>query len=563
MPPTRPLKVFLCHAHADKSAVRNLYRHLKERKIDAWLDAEKLLPGQNWQVEIPKALLSSDVIIICLSKNSVDKEGYVQKEIKFALDKALEMPEGRIFLIPARLEECDLPHSLSAYHFVNLFEEDGYKRLLRSLRVRAEQIGATKVGQITNLPREEPPEAASRIVDPTYESENAKREAAEKYARERSEQEAAEKLAREKMELEAKEKLTREKAEREKAEKIAREKKTREAAASPAAEPKKPAGKIFPAALGSFGLLLIAGIFVVVAIIVANNLPTSAQPTPTQISVSTETPIIETSTPQPTKTSIPTPTLGIGSTMTGEDGATLVYVPEGEFTMGSDRSDEKPEHQVDLSAFWVDQTEVTNKQYAACVSGAGCAPPSNTSSSTRSSYYGNTEFDEFPVIYVDWNQANAYCSWAGRELPTEAQWEKAASWNDLTQEKYVYPWGNDFNGSLVNFCDVNCTFNWADKNSNDGFEDTAPVGNYSNGASPYGAYDMAGNVREWVSDWYDETYYQSSPSSNPLGPNSGQYRVLRGGSWFLSIDLVRSAYRDRGAPSYADNVVGFRCSRSP
>jgi hypothetical protein len=193
MPTTpRPLKVFLCHAHADKTTVRNLYRHLKERKIDAWLDAEKLLPGQNWQVEIPKALLSSDVIIICLSKNSVDKEGYVQKEIKFALDKALEMPEGRIFLIPARLEECNLPYSLSAFHFVNLFEEDGYKRLLRSLRARAEQIGASKIGQITNVPDHE--ESSEPVKgNPTYGDENAKHEAAEKAKRAKLEQEAKEK----------------------------------------------------------------------------------------------------------------------------------------------------------------------------------------------------------------------------------------------------------------------------------------------------------------------------------------------------------------------------------
>jgi hypothetical protein len=163
MSSTRPLKVFLCHASVDKPAVRKLYRYLKERKMDAWLDAEKLMPGQNWQVEIPKALLSSDVIIICLSKNSVDKEGYVQKEIKFALDKALEMPEGRIFLIPARLEECDLPHSLSNYHYVNLFEEDGYRRLLKSLRLRAEQVGATKVavGQDTISPHHEEPKDSS------------------------------------------------------------------------------------------------------------------------------------------------------------------------------------------------------------------------------------------------------------------------------------------------------------------------------------------------------------------------------------------------------------------
>ena len=122
----RLLKVFLCHASADKPKVRELYRTLKRRGVQPWLDAEDLIPGQNWEVEIPKALLSSDAIIICLTPNSVDKEGYVQKEIKFALDKAMEMPEGRIFIIPARLEECDLPFSLKKYHAVELYEKTGY-----------------------------------------------------------------------------------------------------------------------------------------------------------------------------------------------------------------------------------------------------------------------------------------------------------------------------------------------------------------------------------------------------------------------------------------------------
>ncbi len=136
----RPLKVFLCHASADKPQVRELYRYLKRRGLQPWLDAEDLLPGQNWQVEIPKALETSDAIIICLSKGSVDKEGYIQKEIKFALDKALEMPEGRIFVIPARLEECNVPRSLNAYHWVDLFDEGGYSKLMKSLKVRASQL---------------------------------------------------------------------------------------------------------------------------------------------------------------------------------------------------------------------------------------------------------------------------------------------------------------------------------------------------------------------------------------------------------------------------------------
>jgi|GEM_PF-2027072 len=136
----RPLKVFLCHAHDDKSKARELYRYLKRRGLQPWLDAEDLLPGQAWQVEIPKALESSDAIIILLSKTSVDKEGYVQKEIKFALDKALEMPEGRIFLIPARLEECEVPRAISGYHWVDMFEDGGDEKLMKALKIRAEQL---------------------------------------------------------------------------------------------------------------------------------------------------------------------------------------------------------------------------------------------------------------------------------------------------------------------------------------------------------------------------------------------------------------------------------------
>ena len=143
MLPARPLKVFLCHASADKPAVRKLYRYLKQRGVQPWLDEIDLLPGQNWQAEIPNALYSSDVILVCLSKNSVNKEGYVQKEISFALDKALEKPEGTIFIIPARLEECSVPSRLSHFQRVDMFREDGYKRLMQSLNLRAASLSPT------------------------------------------------------------------------------------------------------------------------------------------------------------------------------------------------------------------------------------------------------------------------------------------------------------------------------------------------------------------------------------------------------------------------------------
>jgi formylglycine-generating enzyme required for sulfatase activity/uncharacterized caspase-like protein len=273
-------------------------------------------------------------------------------------------------------------------------------------------------------------------------------------------------------------------------------------------------------------------------------------PSPTQALVVTPLPaetsaIPETPTPSPTETPIPTPTFGIGSTMIGTDGMTLVYVPESEFMMGGDSFVySQPVHQVYLDAFWIDQTEVTNKQYAACVSGGGCTPPAHSYSSTRSSYFGNSEFDDYPVTWVSWSDAIAYCEWTSRRLPTEAEWEKAARGTDAR----IYPWGNNApNDTLLNYGQK--------------VGDTTKVGGYKTGESFYGAYDMAGNVWEWVNDWYSRTYYQSATSSNPLGPDSGQFRVLRGGSW--DDFSVYSADRGWFDPTISSNSTGFRCAVSP
>lgn len=185
--PKRPLKVFLCHAHTDKPKVRELYRYLKKRGIQPWFDEEDLVGGQDWQVEIPKAIATSDAIIICLTKNSIDREGYIQKEIKFALDKALEMPEGRIFLIPVKFEECEVPFTLSRYQWVDLTVESGYAKMMKALKFRASQLERTTV----ELPKK------------AVEEENL---ALEKAAREKEEREAAEKVARERAEKDAVEK---------------------------------------------------------------------------------------------------------------------------------------------------------------------------------------------------------------------------------------------------------------------------------------------------------------------------------------------------------------------
>ena len=230
------------------------------------------------------------------------------------------------------------------------------------------------------------------------------------------------------------------------------------------------------------------------------------------------------------------------------DGMEMAYVPAGEFEMGSNNGDddEKPVHRVNLDAYWIDKYEVSNAQYALCVVDGDCTKPNSTSSYTRSNYYGNPDYDNYPVIYVSWHQAQAYCQWAGGDLPTEAQWEKAARGTDGS----TYPWGDESpNCQLANYDSGNYCVG-----------DTSPVTNYESGASPYGAMNMAGNVWEWVGDWYNSDYYSYSPAKNPTGPTSGVRRVLRGGSWIYYSRIIRAANRSNLYPTNADGNFGFRCA---
>jgi formylglycine-generating enzyme required for sulfatase activity len=217
----------------------------------------------------------------------------------------------------------------------------------------------------------------------------------------------------------------------------------------------------------------------------------------------------------------------------------MVYVPAGEFTMGSDEGNdnEKPVHTVYLDAFYIDKTEVTNAQYRACVEAKACDSPSDTT------YYDNADYDQHPVVYVNWYQAEAYCQWAGKRLPTEAEWEKAARGTDGR----TYPWGEGIDCDHAQYRECG--------------GQTVSVGSKSKGASPYGALDMAGNVWEWVADWYDSGYYSQSPEHNPPGPDSGTMRVLRGGSWLDVQGYANCTYRDGGTPRAGTYGVGFRCAR--
>jgi len=223
----------------------------------------------------------------------------------------------------------------------------------------------------------------------------------------------------------------------------------------------------------------------------------------------------------------------------GEDGMLLLYVPEGDFFMGSsnqsDPPDEQPRRRIYLDAFWIDQTEISNANYDKCVKAGNCP-------AIVSPRPDILEHPDYPVQGVTWTDARTYCEWVGRRLPTEAEWEKAARGTDGA----IFPWGNDSpNRKMANF------------NRQNG--DVMPIASYPAGASPYGALDMAGNVYEWVQDWYSENYYLLSPSENPTGPESGLTRVLKGGAWNGMAISLRAANRFWSFP-YRNDFDGFRCA---
>jgi serine/threonine-protein kinase len=272
---------------------------------------------------------------------------------------------------------------------------------------------------------------------------------------------------------------------------------------------------------------------------------------------------------------IPSSSLVLGDTQLRiSDGMTMVYVPGGAFEMGSNEPDisANPAHVVSLDAFWIDQTEVTNAMFTDFLNDQGNQTENGIKwlepgAGHGGVVYGYIEeivgvfhaqegYENHPVIEVSWYGAAAYCAWVGGRLPTEAEWEYSAR----GPEGNPYPWGDTFDGERVNYCDQSCPESWRDPNFTDGAARWTAVGSYPEGASWCGALDMAGNVWEWVNDWWSENYYANSPIDNPEGPESGALRIGRGGSWFDEGWRMNSSCR-KGLKSSSARMhwIGFRC----
>lgn len=221
----------------------------------------------------------------------------------------------------------------------------------------------------------------------------------------------------------------------------------------------------------------------------------------------------------------------------------MVLIPAGEFLMGADDGlpDARPLHPVYLSSFWIDKYETTNAEYRRCVEAGVCQPPKDRQ------VFDDPQRVQHPVANLTWGQARAFCQWRGRHLPTEAEWEKAARGTDGRR----YPWGN---GEEV----INNLVKEQTVRSNG--SPIGPIGNFPTAQSPYGVYDLVGNVWEWVKDWYAEDYYASAPPRDPQGPLRGSFRVLRGGDWSQSPFELRGSYRGWDEMTYWGPTLGFRCA---
>lgn len=514
------LKVFISYASEDKLMVQELSSRLaSENWLDVWLDEKNLLPGQDWRMQIEEAVETSDVVIICLSRNSVKKEGYVQKELRYAREVALEKPEETIFLIPIRLDDCVVPKGFRMFQWGDYFgntKDKAYKTLIKALAARR--------AQKYNLV-----EIKSEFLDFS--------EKGKKFIQ------------------------------------------------------KKDAAKRTRIPFMPYGIVAI-----VIAILLISTFwnvfpqfdSTSNLNTPIVNTLSSDTSIESTSVSVESTISV-TETLPVETSIvlpSNDDNNNVIYIPAGSFEMGASKNiqlkmlslcndcdaesidDQAPQRTVYLDGFGIDKTEVTiesfqkfveEKKYFTTAEKKGTSLLFNRTTkkyvTTSGVNWKNpdglpidlNQYRSYPVTHVSWEDASAYCNWVGGRLPTEAEWEMAARGSD---ERF-FPWGNSIpdntflNFDLANFGPI-------------------PVMSFENGKSPYGVYDMAGNVWEWVSDWYSGSYNQSD-TNNPQGPSSGPGHVMRGGSWASELDIelvnIMTTFRYYNKIEFTSPLVGFRCAK--
>jgi formylglycine-generating enzyme required for sulfatase activity len=666
MPTTdkRPLKVFLCHAHADRDPVRGLYTRLTQDGVDAWLDEENLLPGQAWRDVIEESVRTSDIVLVCLSSQSVTKEGFVQKEIKIALDVADEKPEDTIFVIPARLGDCVVPRRLKDLQWVNLFDESGYRRLMLAFNEKSKRIDAsfelpkqhsivmpsdetfikkvadeldklsfwgklvawfrhffwpnpkmmifialisivgiivirsldlhpfekwfvpvltstetamvstfastlpptaTHTPAFTLTPSVTPtytptfvlPESGYTIVDPADVFKLvAKTDPFGKIAKEQYAPQEINSVDRtlfytidgtpdKPMQWRWYWCATTEEILKQNVNGIdvvfqadGRLIPHEQLAFTSYSYPKDTGGTGWCATFSTVIKDWKPGVY---HFVIASTIK----------SVINDGEATFLSGFQISDFTVKIRELALKTEIVDDKGVQMALVQGSSFQMGGGaKVDQQPIHAVYLNSYYIDAYEVSNALYKACVDANVCQPPKDLSSTTHPSYYTDPRFNNYPVVNVNWSEAEAYCQWRDARLPTEAEWEKAAR----GVGGRTYPWGNLLECTYANYLDVGGTQCFV-------VGDTTPVDKYNKGVSPFGVYGLVGNVWEWVSDWYSESYYSVSPLVNPQGVDSGQYRVMRGGSWKDDSNNMLPTLRNWYDPESYSNTIGFRCAK--
>ncbi len=615
--------IFLSYRRDDSRGYTNAIYTVLEYHFDSdqiFMDVDTLIPGSNFVQSLEDAVEACDIFlaIIGLRWESIeDKKGvrrlenpedFVRIEVAHALKRGIpvipvlvdgaEMPSSEN--LPDNLKDLAYRHAFS----IGDHMRSDVQRLIKVLEKTFERLERERVEQEQkeselSAKQEAEQKAKAQAEADLKEKEQAETEkkaaeekeqlALQKAELERQEQEKieADRKAREQAgaDLKAKEQAEADRKVREKADQKAMaqaeadrqavEKKAKreadkkakiKAKADRKAQQVEKAGSSAPSALKKIPVWVwpVAG---VVLTLIGYGLfgglsPTSPEePGETEVSLAvadyTNSPTSEaiSSTPIPEATIIPTAVLTAvpiveppaGAEISNlKDGAVMVYVPSGDFIMGSDNgeSNESPAHSVYLDGFWIYKTEMTNAMYTLCVEAGGCIHNDWQLDITDLTYANH------PVVGISWKQADTYCRWAESQLPTEAEWEKAARGTDGR----MYPWGEDF---IISYA------NYADTYHDPGGEGTVKVGSYPEGASPYGVLDMAGNVTEYVADWYAAGYYAISQYENPAGPEDGLERVVRGGSFNNSSSNLVVTKRSSIFPrEIQTNQFGFRCAIS-